>query len=79
MSPFYKKVLLTSWAVKGRIAFSNCPISLAQIEDLQLNCCVLDEDSKNKRKEVLAWLANALKGEDFGGCKAKRRRSQLLN
>ena len=43
-----KKILLTSWVVKGKYGFGNSLDFPAQIEDLQLKCCIFWEESKNK-------------------------------
>jgi len=43
----YQKVLLTSTAVKRKIAFENGLGFLAQIEDLPLKCCIDEQNAKN--------------------------------
>jgi len=43
-----KKILLTSWVVKGKIAYGNSLGFQAQIEDLPLKCGTEKENLKNK-------------------------------
>lgn len=44
----YQKILLTLWVVKVQIAFENGPGFQAEIEDLNLKCCIPGDGSKNK-------------------------------
>jgi len=54
-----KKILLTSWIVKGEIALGNKLGFQAQIEDLRLKCGIHEGKSKNSisayYKEVGTW------------------------
>jgi len=43
-----KRILLSLWKVKGKIALENRLGFKAQIEDLRLKCDILGRDPKNK-------------------------------
>jgi len=48
METTIRKILLSSWVVKRKIAYGNDPAFQVQIEDLGLKWGILGEDSKNK-------------------------------
>ena len=65
------KILLCAWVVKGKIAFENNFVFQAQIEDLDLKCCILRDDPKNKTS--VNYLHNAILAENMSDEKALQR------
>jgi len=56
METTIRKILLSSWVVKRKIAYGNDPAFHVQIEDLRLKWGILGEDSKNKSSgRKIAW------------------------
>jgi hypothetical protein len=42
------KILFWEWVVKPEFAFPNSPLFLAKIDDFGLECCIPEENLKNK-------------------------------